>query len=189
MGQPAHHRFAFDEYLELEAQAALKHEFLDGQVWAMAGGSPEHAALAANVTALLVAQLRGKPCRVFSSDLRVRVQATGLATYPDVTVICGRFERDPEDRRGHTALNPKVVIEVLSPSTEEYDRGEKLLHYRELPSVEEVVLIAQDRRAIDVFRRSGEGFEQLVVTTGIVQLTSIECELALDEVYRNPLSS
>lgn len=107
----------------------------------MAGGSPEHAALAASVMALLVAQLRDKPCRVFSSDLRVRVQATGLATYPDVTVICGRLQSDPEDRRGHTALNPKVVIEVLSLSTEEYNRGEKLLHYREVPSIDEIVLI------------------------------------------------
>ena len=189
MGEPAHHRFAFDEYIELEALAVLKHEFLNGQVWAMAGGSPEHAALAANVTALLVAQLRGKPCRVFSSDLRVRVQATGLATYPDVTVICGQFQSDPEDRRGHTALNPKVVIEVLSPSTEEYDRGEKLSHYRELPSIEEIVLIAQDRRAIEVFRRAAEGFEQLVVSSGSLQLTSIACELALDDVYRNPFGS
>jgi Uma2 family endonuclease len=189
MGQPAHHRFAFDEYLELEAQAALKHEFLDGQVWAMAGGSPEHAALAANVTALLVAQLKGKPCRVFSSDLRVRVKATGLATYPDVTVICGNLASDPEDRRGHTALNPKVVIEVLSPSTEEYDRGEKLLHYRQLPSVEEIVLIAQDRRAVEIFRRAAQGFERIIVTSGNLQLTSIGCELALDDVYDNPLAT
>jgi len=111
MGQLAHHRFAFGEYLELEEQALLKHEFLDGQVWAMAGGSPEHAALAANVTALLVAALQGKPCRVYSSDLRVRVQATGLATYPDVTVICGRLVSDPEvgavTRRSIRSLSSK----------------------------------------------------------------------------------
>jgi len=189
MSQAAHHRFAFDDYLELEAQAVLKHEFLDGQVWAMAGGSPEHAALAANVTALLVAQLRGRPCRVFSADLRVRVQATGLATYPDLTVICGHLESDPADRRGHTALNPKVIVEILSPSTEEYDRGEKLLQYQQVPSIEEVVLIAQDQRAVEVFRRAAGGFERVVVTEGSFRLSSIACELALDDVYRNPLAT
>ena len=153
------------------------------------GGQPRARRLAANLTALLVAQLQGKPCRVFSSDLRVRVQATGLATYPDVTVICGHLTSDPQDRRGHTALNPKVVFEVLSPSTEDYDRGEKLLHYRQAPSIEEIVLIAQDRRAVEVFRRGSEGFEQIVVTQGKCELTSIACELSLDDLYRNPLAT
>src|SRR5439155_18899105 len=100
------------------------HEFLDGVVWPMAGGSPDHAGIAANVARLLGNQLAGQPCRVFTSDLRVRVKATGLGTYPDVTVICGQLEFDPEDPKRHTVTNPRMIVEVLSPSTEEYDRGE-----------------------------------------------------------------
>jgi Uma2 family endonuclease len=180
--------FRFDEYVELEHEAAVKHEFLAGQVWAMAGGSPEHAALAANVTALLIAQLRGKPCRVYSSDLRIRVVATGLATYPDVSVVSGKLELDPEDARGHTALNPKVVVEVLSPSTEEYDRGEKLEHYRRIPSLEEVVLVAQDRSAIEVWRAGANGWSKVEGAGQRVLLDSIGCELVLEDVYRDPLA-
>ena len=105
-------------------------------------GSPEDAAIIGNVTTLLNVQLRGQRCRVHSTELRVRVKATGLGTYPDVTVICGRFERDPDDRTGHTAINPRVIVEVLSLSTEDYDRGEKLSHYQTIPSLEEVVLVA-----------------------------------------------
>lgn len=126
MRLPPRQRFTFDEYLLLEDDAEVKHEFLDGEVWAMAGGPPEHAAIIGNVTTLLNVQLRGQRCRVHSTELRVRVKATGLATYPDVTVICGRLERDPDDRSGHTAINPRAIVEVLSLSTEGYDRGEKL---------------------------------------------------------------
>src|SRR5690606_31274388 len=121
---------------------SIKHEFLDGLVWAMAGGSPEHAAIAANIVALLVNQLAGRRCRVFSSDLRVRVKATGLATYPDVTVVCEQLELDPDDPKGHTVTNPKLLVEVLSPSTAEYDRGEKLDHYRQIESLEVILLVA-----------------------------------------------
>src|SRR5258706_3642207 len=110
MVAPARQIHSFEEYLELEEVSTTKHEFLASQVWAMAGGSPEHAALSANVAAGLNNALRGKPCRVFSSDLRVRVLETGLATYPDVTVVCGKLEMDPADRRGHTIVNPRVVV-------------------------------------------------------------------------------
>lgn len=107
MGEPAHHRFTFDQYLMLEEDSGSKHEFLDGQVWAMSGGSPDHAAVAGNVLTLLNVQLSGKKCRVFTSDLRVRVVATGLGTYPDVSVVCGRVELDPEDAKRHTVITPR----------------------------------------------------------------------------------
>ncbi|HSS02635.1 MAG TPA: Uma2 family endonuclease, partial [Kofleriaceae bacterium] len=156
MGLAARQRFTFDEYLVLEEIAEVKHEFLAGEVWAMAGGSPEHAAIIGNVTTLLNVQLRGQRCRVHSTELRIRVKATGLGTYPDVTVICGRLERDPDDRTGHTAINPRVLVEVLSPSTEGYDRGEKLAHYQAIAGLAEIVLVAHDRNEIEVVRREAD---------------------------------
>ncbi len=156
----------------------------------MAGGSPEHAAIIGNVTTLLNVQLRGQRCRVHSTELRVRVKATGLGTYPDITVICGRLECDPDDRTGHTAINPRVVVEVLSPSTEEYDRGEKLSHYQTIPSLEEIVLVAHDRPEIEVARREADGtWSRHVADAGqSARLTSIACNLAVAEVYRDPLA-
>jgi Uma2 family endonuclease len=190
MGLPARQRFSFDEYLLLEEIAEVKHEFLDGEVWAMAGGSPEHAAIIGNVTTLLNVQLRGQRCRVHSTELRIRVKATGLGTYPDVTVICGRLERDPDDRTGHTAINPRVLVEVLSPSTENYDRGEKLAHYQAIPGLAEIVLVAHDRNEVEVLRREGDGsWSRHIAGEGqAARLTSIACDLAVDEVYRDPLA-
>jgi Uma2 family endonuclease len=190
MGVPARQRFSFDEYLLLEEIAEVKHEFLEGEVWAMAGGSPEHAAIIGNVTTLLNVQLRGQRCRVHSTELRVRIKATGLGTYPDVTVICGRLERDPDDRTGHTAINPRVVVEVLSPSTEEYDRGEKLSHYQLSPSLEEVVLVAHDRPEVEVVRREADGtWSRHIAGIGdTARVTSIGCDLSVAEVYRDPLA-
>ncbi|MCK6545348.1 Uma2 family endonuclease [Myxococcota bacterium] len=188
MISPVRQRFTFDEYVQLEATSVIKHEFLGGHVWAMAGGSPEHAGIAGNVTTTLSVQLRGRPCRVFSSDLRVRVAETGLGTYPDVTVICGRIELDPSDTTGHTAINPKLVVEVLSPSTEDYDRGEKLAHYKRIPSLDEIVLVAHDERRLEVWRREGDLWTLVVIRgDAIAPLTQLGCELALAEVYRDPL--
>jgi Uma2 family endonuclease len=190
MGQPARQRFTFGEYVILEELARVKHEFLDGQVWAMAGGTPEHAAVCASITALLTIALREKPCRTFSSDLRIRVQSTGLGTYPDVTVICGHVELDPEDPRKLTATNPVALVEVLSASTETYDRGEKLWHYQKIPSLREVVLVAHDRQEIEVVRREADGsWSRHVARAGdVVRLESLEAALPVDEIYRNPLA-
>ena len=191
MGLAARQRFTFDEYLLLEEIAEVKHEFLDGEAWAMAGGSPEHAAIIGNVTTLLNVQLRGQRCRVFSTELRVRAKATGLGTYPDITVVCGRLERDPDDRSGHTVINPRVIVEVLSPSTEAYDRGEKLSHYQTIPSLDEIVLVAHDRSEIEVIRREADGtWSRHVVGTGqTARLTSVACDLSVAEVYRDPLAA
>jgi len=187
---PIRQVYTFGEYIDLDADSRVKHEFLDGLVWAMAGGSPEHAALAAAIVAALSAGLRGRTCRVFTSDLRIRVRATGLATYPDVTVVCGKLEVDPSDAKGQTVVNPRVIVEVLSPSTEIYDRGEKLAHYKRIESLDDIVLIAHDRRRIEVWHRE-DGTWSLDVAHGgqSAQLASIDCALAVDEVYANPLGA
>src|ERR1051325_1395652 len=191
MAQPTHHRFTFGEYIRVNDDSGVKHEFFGGQVFAMAGGSPEHAGITANVARLLGNALAGKPCRVFSPDLRVRVRATGLATYPDATVVCGSVEIDPEDPKRHTALNPTVLVEVLSPSTEDYDRGDKLGNYKQIESLTEVMLVAHDRTEVEVVRREADGSWSRHIARGgdVVQLTSLGCDMPVAEIYSNPLSS
>lgn len=189
MSQAARQRFGFDEYLRLEEDSNVKHEFLNGEVWAMAGGSPGHAAIGANVISLLRSALEGRPCQVFTSDLRVRVRETGLATYPDASVVCDELELDPDDPKGHTATNPRVLAEVLSPSTEAYDRGEKLAHYKRIPSLSEAVLVAHDARQVIVWRRRDDGWTQHLFGAGeTVHLESLGCELPVDEIYRDPFA-
>jgi len=184
----ARQAYTFDEYVELDAMSSVKHEYFGGSAWAMAGGSPEHAAIAASVTASLGAQLRGRPCRVYSSDLRLRVHETGLATYPDVSVVRGKLELDPEDRRAQTIMNPRVVVEVLSPSTEAYDRGEKLAHYKRVESLQEIVLVSHDLRQIEIWRRDAAGWSHdLARAGGVARLESIECTLVVDELFLDPL--
>lgn len=180
-------RFTFREYLRVDAESSVKHEFLDGMILAMAGGTPEHAALSAVITALLARQLDGKKCRVYSADLRVRVPATGFAGYPDVTVVCNQLERDPED--ANTATNPAVVVEILSPSAEHYDRGEKLSQYQQIASLLHVVLVAHDERRIDAFSRNEGSWNLRTARAGErVALDGVGCVLDVDDVYRDPLS-
>jgi len=181
--------FSFQEYIIVEQDSNVRHEFLDGEVWAMAGGSPEHAAVIMNVGTALNNALRGKPCRTYSSNLRVRSRSTGLASYPDVTVVSGPVEIDADDSSKQTIVNPTLIIEVLSPSTEDYDRGEKLGHYKTIPSLDEVLLVAQDRREIEVVRRDTDGtWSRDIVRDGeIVSLKSIGCKISVDDVYYNAL--
>lgn len=189
MVAPVRQRFDFEAYVLLEEDSPIKHEFLDGLVWAMAGGSPDHAGIAANITRVLGNQLVGRRCRVFTSDLRIRVKATGLATYPDVTVVCGQLELDPDDPKHHTVTNPKVLVEVLSPSTEDYDRGEKLDHYRQIASLEMVLLVAHDARRVEVWRRTDTGWaNDAVPDGGTIAVEPIECQLSVAEIYRDPLA-
>ena len=185
---------SYSEYLALEEKSPTKHEWLDGVVFdmeahGMAGGTPNHAALAAAVTFLLGLQLRGKPCRVFSSDLKVRILATGLATYPDLTVVCSKLETDPQD--ANAAINPTLLVEVLSDSSEAYDRGEKFAHYRRLPSLREYVLVSHLTPRIEVWRRNDANRWELAQEAGAgerAELASIACELTVDEVYADPLA-
>lgn len=180
-------RFSFREYLRVDAESSVKHEFLDGMILATAGGTPDHAALAAAVTASLNRQLEGKRCRVYSADLRVRVLATGFAGYPDVTVVCNKLELDPED--ANTATNPAVVVEILSPGTEQYDRGEKLQQYQRIASLAHVVLVAHDEKRIDVWSREGGQWTVATARSGErAILDGIRASLEVDEVYRDPLS-
>ena len=185
--RPVRHTRA--EYAAFERSSNVRHEYLDGVIYAMAGGTPEHAAIAMNVGTLLNVALRNRPCRVYSSDLRVRVLATGLETYPDVSVVCGAEERHPADDLAVT--NPIVVVEVLSPSTEAYDRGEKLRHYREIPALREVVLVDHRQKLLEVHRREGDDTwaRYEAGPGGAVRLVSLECELPVDEVYRDGLSA
>jgi Uma2 family endonuclease len=180
---------SYAEYLAAEEKSPTKHEWLEGVVYDMAGGTPDHAGLAAAVILLLGAELRGKPCRVYTSDLRVRVPATGLSTYADVTVVCGKLETAPED--ANAATNPTLLVEVLSDSTEAYDRGEKFAHYRRLASLREYVLVSQHAPRIEVWRRNEGGRWELAeeVEAGErASLASVGCSLDVDEVYANPFA-
>ncbi len=172
------------EYISFERSANVKHEYLDGVIYAMAGGTPSHAAIAANVIASLVSGLRERPFRVYTSDLRIRVAETGLETYPDVTVVPLPAELDAVDR--HVVTNPVLVVEVTSPSTEEYDRGEKLGHYQRIPSLREIVMVAHRGQRIDVVRRGADGSWTTgsAEAGGRVTLLSLGCLLAVDDVYR-----
>jgi Uma2 family endonuclease len=179
--------YTFAEYLALEAKGETKHEYINGEIFAMAGGTPDHAALAAAVIRLLGTALLDRPCRVYTSDLRIRVLATGLATYPDVSVVCRPFEPDPED--ANTAVNPVVIVEVLSDSTEAYDRGEKFAHYRRIPSLRDYLLVLQSKAQIEHYRRNDDDTWTLreVRAPGAVRL-SIGCELSVEDVYRDPMA-
>lgn len=174
--------YTFEDYLAVEEMSRVRHEFVDGQIFAMAGGTPEHAALSAAIVVVLGSRLRGGPCRPYGADLRIRVLATGLATYPDAAIICGEVVRDP--RSPTHVTNPRVVVEVLSPSTEEYDRGEKRESYQRIDALQEYVLVAQDRRSVEVFTRTATGWEHRVHGPGdVVELPSLALAFPLDELY------
>lgn len=174
--------YSYEEYLALDEASNVKLEYSGGDIFAMAGGTPEHAALCLQVGSTLNVQLEGRPCRVYGSDLRIRVKVTGLASYPDTTVVCGPLERDPESRS--TVLNPTVIVEVLSPSTADYDRGEKREHYQQIPSLREIVLVSHDVRRIEVYRRSGDTWSHHTAGPGeAATLEAIDGRLDVDRLY------
>lgn len=179
----------YEEYVPFERNAESKHEFVNGHVYAMSGGSPEHARLASAIITQLGLKLRGVSCVAFTSDLRVRIQATGRSTYPDVTVVCGKLERDAVDEDAVT--NPCVIVEVLSPSTESSDRGDKWAHYQRVDSLREYVLVSQSTPRIEVYSRdeaqSGWLYRQYGVGEA-VQLRSLELSVDVDAIYANPLT-
>lgn len=182
-------------YLAFErAQGDAKHEYLDGRILpmaetiqGMAGASLAHNRIVSNLVITLGTQMRGRPCDVFSSDMRLHIPATGLYTYPDIVALCG--EPEFEDDHLDVLLNPGVIVEVLSPSTEAYDRGAKFDHYRSIETLQTYVLIAQDNAHIEQFQRQ-EGGWLLTVAKGLaatVRLEIIGCELALVNVYERVL--
>lgn len=173
-----------EEYLYRESMAEVRSEYFRGEMFAMAGASANHNLIVGNCIRTLGQQLKKKPCRVFPSNLKLRIEATGLYTYPDLSIVCGEplLDSDACD----VLLNPTVLVEVLSDSTEAYDRGKKFEHYRTIPSLKHYILIAQDRHSIDCFTRSNDGSWNLASCQGLdgeIMLDAIDSKLAGAEVY------
>lgn len=184
MSQQIQPHISPQEYLRLERQSEYKSEYVNGQIFAMTGASRNHNLITTNISRELSLQLKGQPCEVYAVDMRVKVRATGLYTYPDVAVVCGepQFEDDFVD----TLLNPTLLIEVLSPSTERYDRIAKSSYYRTIDSLAEHLLVAQDEVRIEQYFRQPDGQWSLMEYLALdksAQLTSINCSLLLSEVY------
>ena len=176
-------RFTPEQYLALERKADSKNEFCNGFIIAMAGASREHNVIAGNFHGEIRLQLKGRSCEVYISDMRVRVAPAGLFTYPDVVAVCG--EAQFLDDKVDTLLNPTMIVEVLSRSTESYDRGDKFMHYRRLESLREYVVVAQDKVLVERFTRQGDEwllteFRNLDET---LRLASIDCAIPLREIY------
>lgn len=173
-----------EQYLEFERASEAKHEFVGSAVFAMTGASENHNLIVANIIVSLGVQLRQRPCKIYPSDMLVQIADTGDFHYPDITIVCGeaQINRDKRD----SLLNPTVIIEVLSPSTELYDRGKKFQNYRTLDSLQLYLLVAQDAARIECFTRQDEGLWLFVDTAGlaaVIELPSIGCTLSLADVY------
>ena len=173
-----------EEYLAIERKAEVRSEYFGGEMFMMTGASRAHNLIVGNLVATIHAQLKDRPCEVYSNDMRVRIPATGLYIYPDVIALCGesKFEDDYFD----TLLNPTLIVEVLSPSTEAYDRGKKFKHYQQIDSLVEYLLVAQDSYMIEQYvRQSGSQwlYTEAHNQDDVVKLASIDCELALRDVY------
>ncbi len=176
------HRYTPEEYLAYEQQAEYKSEYIDGQIIAMAGAGRKHNLITGNLFRVMGNQLLGRPCEVYMSEMRVKVSAQGLYTYPDLVAVCGdgQFEGAHED----TLLNPTLIIEVLSPSTELYDRKAKFGYYRQLPSLQEYLLVAQDQQLVEHFVRADGGWLLIEpADPAVLHLPSIGCTIALSDVY------
>ena len=183
MASLARPRFSPEQYLTQERQAEFKSEYLAGELFAMAGASYTHNLIVANVLSELRNALRGSPCRAVANDQRVLIVETGLYTYPDLVIVCGEphFSDDHLD----TLLNPALIIEVLSPSNEAYDRGEKFAHYRRLNSLSDYVLISQDKMRVEHFTREGERWvlSEISMPNDKLSLPSFNCIVQLNTFY------
>lgn len=178
------HSISEEEYLTFERTSATKHEYYNGRVYAMTGAKEPHNLIAGNLVAAFHSQLRRKPCRVYASDMRVRVVKTGLNTYPDITIVCGQPQFTDNVR--DTITNPIVIVEVLSASTERYDRGMKFENYRTIDTLRDYILVAQDHHHVEHFARQERGlwiFQEAVDISAVMHIQSIECMLKLEELY------
>ena len=176
--------YTVEEYLALEREAEFKSEYLDGIIYLMSGGSPQPSEIAANVIAIAVTRLRGTPCHVFSSDLKVATNPHGLYAYPDLSIVCG--ELSFHDEHQDVITNPTVLVEVLSPSTEAYDRGRKFTHYQHLESLKDYILISQEEPQVEHFTRQNGNqwlYSAAIGLEASLTINSIECILRLSEVY------
>lgn len=181
-------KYTVAEYLELERAATEKHEYDNGEILAMSGASFEHTQVATNINGELRNRLRGKSCQPLNSDMRVRIAAAGQYVYPDLTVLCGPPEFDPDDDKRMTLLNPAVIVEVLSFSTERYDRGEKFLAYQKLSSLKEYVMVSQWQPHVETYRRHEDGRWTIRSFEGVdalLELPSVDISIPLSEIYLN----
>ncbi len=174
--------YTIEQYAELEESAAYKSEFIAGRIYAMSGGTPTHSAVAANISGEMRNLLRHEPCRVYNSDLRVGIMPLDVETYPDVTVVCGEPHLNPFDK--NSIINPAVIFEVLSPSTERYDRGEKWEHYQRLDSLQEYLLVSQHKPKIEHYVRQDNGSWIFTSAEGLDAAVTVHgVSLSLAEVY------
>lgn len=181
-------RYTPAEYYELEAAADARSEFYDGEIFLMSGGSARHSMIGGNILRHLGNKLEGTPCHPFGPDLKMKVRATGLCTYPDVSVYCGTRELEPGDRTAQTYVNPTLIVEVLSPTTETYDRGKKALNYRRVESLQMILLVSQDMPCVETHVRQSDGSWTLREHDGmekVLRLDAIGVELPLAEIYRS----
>ena len=187
MGLPAEkHRYTIAEYLALEEKAQERHEFHDGEILMMSGGTYRHSAICSNLNRFLGNRLDGKPSRPLDSNMRVRIAAQSKYLYPDTSVLCGPPAFDPDDPKETTILNPRIVFEVLSDSTESYDRGAKFQMYRQIPSLEEYVLVSQSGPLVETFLRQPAGGWLLQTWKDLqsaASLQSVQIDLPLSEIY------
>lgn len=181
--QTGHHYISLQEYLEIEEESGLRHEWIAGELRAMAGAAPDHVTIVSNINGVLRNQLRGKSCQPWSNDIRVKVPS-GNRYFPDVIVACQPFEWD--DEMPHTLLNPQIVIEVFSPSTSDIDRGEKLRHYVRIPALRHYIMVASQEMFVTHIHRSDDNDWRLQVYDQPDQeltLSEYSCRLPLAEVY------
>lgn len=184
MALQARPRFAFEDYLAAEREADIRHEYVDGQVFNMVGATESHNIIVANITTLLVTQTKERPCRVYANDMKVRIEVADACKYPDVSALCG--DRSFFDDSRDVLLNPSLIIEVLSNSTEAYDRGEKFALYRRIPSLKEYLLVSQHRCRVEIYSRQHDGRWLLAEYSNaddVVSLNSVDCNLSLHEIY------
>lgn len=180
------HHLSEAEYLAIERAADFKSEYFEGEMFAMAGGSPVHSLIATNLAREVGNRLKGRPCVPFNSDLRLKVATSGLYTYPDLSVVCGPLEF--ADEQDDVIVNPTLLAEVLSPSTEAYDRGKKFEHYRQIPTLREYLLVSQQEPRIEQFVRDASGVWRLHEASGLearLELPSLEIMLSFAEVFAN----
>jgi Uma2 family endonuclease len=183
MDNLARKKISMDEYFHIEETSEIKHEYYRGDIYAMAGASSNHNLIVSNLIRSLGNQFRNRPCLVYPSDMRVQVDENNHYTYPDVIIVCDK----PTflDDKKNTLINPTVIIEVLSESTELYDRGKKFQAYRLIPSLQNYILVASESKLIEVFTRNTNG--QWVIfdldSEGKIKISYLDCELSLDEVY------
>ena len=178
-------KWTVKEYLAFERQSDVKHEYFAGELFAMSGASRAHNRISWNVTVALGPQLEKRACEGYAADMRVHIPATDRYTYPDIVVVCG--EPEFEDAEVDTLLNPTLIIEILSPSTEDHDRGRKLFDYRSIPSLKSIVLVAQNQVHVEQLARQDDGSWNLTETDDVqttVDLRGLEAHLKLADVYR-----